>query len=194
MSASTTASGKASSAPRVASFASSSKLSALDRLSSLRLEWNRFYGSLPPLNQSFLIFFNVSVNNLTGPIPVTPTLSKFHTSSFSLNPDLCGEIINKECTRANTTNSKEKQPAAAASATEAANSIHTNSTADDQAIKEYGEVVVYSKTKEIEVQQVRRAEKSGGLVFCGGQTQMYTLEQLMRASAELLGRNDRDYV
>ncbi|KAJ9177289.1 hypothetical protein P3X46_012524 [Hevea brasiliensis] len=239
------------------------QLSALDRLSSLRLEWNRFYGSLPPLNQSFLIFFNVSVNNLTGPIPVTPTLSKFDTSSFSLNPDLCGEIINKECTRVRSpffdwpsssnatspmapldqsaqaeggagvvvlspsspqkhkrttaflsfavgvsvlivsllciffalvnkqskqTNSKEKQPAAAASATEAANSIHTNSTADDQAIKEYGEVVVYSKTKEIEVQQVRRAEKSGGLVFCGGQTQMYTLEQLMRASAELLGR------
>ncbi|KAF2295384.1 hypothetical protein GH714_032717 [Hevea brasiliensis] len=75
------------------------QLSALDRLSSLRLERNHFNGSLPPLNQSFLIFFNVSGNNLTGPIPVTSTLSKFDTSSFSLNPDLCGEIINKACTR-----------------------------------------------------------------------------------------------
>ncbi|KAI3761148.1 hypothetical protein L1987_51556 [Smallanthus sonchifolius] len=30
--------------------------------------------------------------------------------------------------------------------------------------------------------------KSGTLVFCAGETQVYTIEQLMRASAELLGR------
>ncbi|KAJ9170655.1 hypothetical protein P3X46_018747 [Hevea brasiliensis] len=239
------------------------QLSALDRLSSLRLERNHFNGSLPPLNQSFLIFFNVSGNNLTGPIPVTSTLSKFDTSSFSLNPDLCGEIINKACTRtrspffdspssSNATsptatlgqsaqaeggvgvvvlsppspqkhkrttailgfavgvsvlivsllciffvllkkqskqaNSQEKQLAATTSATEAANSIHTNSTGDAQAFREYGEAIVNSETRGIEVQQMRRAEKSGILVFCGGNTQIYTLEQLMRASAELLGR------
>lgn len=237
------------------------QLSALDRLSLLRLEWNQFYGSLPPFNQSFLVSFNVSGNNLTGPIPVTPTLSKFDTSSFSLNPDLCGEIINKACTRVRSpffdsplsssatspaaplgqsaqaeggaglavlspssshkhrrttailgfaagvsvlivsllciffslvkkqnkqVNVKEKQPAAATSAT--ANSIHTNSIEDAKATRESGEVTVTSKTQEIEVQKVRRVEKSGGLVFCGEKRQMYTLEQLMRASAELLGR------
>lgn len=237
------------------------QLSALDRLSLLRLEWNQFYGSLPPFNQSFLVSFNVSGNNLTGPIPVTPTLSKFDTSSFSLNPDLCGEIINKACTRVRSpffdsplsssatspaaplgqsaqaeggaglavlspssshkhrrttailgfaagvsvlivsllciffslvkkqnkqVNVKEKQPAAATSAT--ANSIHTNSIEDAKATRESGEVTVTSKTQEIEVQKVRRVEKSGGLVFCGEKRQMYTLEHLMRASAELLGR------
>lgn len=30
--------------------------------------------------------------------------------------------------------------------------------------------------------------KSGSLIFCAGETQVYTLEQLMRASAEMLGR------
>ncbi|QDP16881.1 hypothetical protein Tsubulata_044027 [Turnera subulata] len=47
-----------------------------------------------------------------------------------------------------------------------------------------------AKTKDIEVGEavaVRAGSKSGGLVFCG-EAQVYTLEQLMRASAELLGR------
>lgn len=35
---------------------------------------------------------------------------------------------------------------------------------------------------------VQRVRKSGDLVFCGGEAELYTLEQLMRASAELLGR------
>lgn len=33
-----------------------------------------------------------------------------------------------------------------------------------------------------------RREKSGNLVFCGGEVKLYTLEQLMRGSAEMLGR------
>uniref|UniRef100_A0A5B7A7K3 Protein kinase domain-containing protein n=2 Tax=Davidia involucrata TaxID=16924 RepID=A0A5B7A7K3_DAVIN len=40
--------------------------------------------------------------------------------------------------------------------------------------------------KKTQVAQLR--EKSGNLVFCEGEAQIYTLEQLMRASAELLGR------
>ncbi|CAE6262629.1 unnamed protein product [Arabidopsis arenosa] len=73
------------------------EINALDRLTSLNLEFNRFNGTLPPLNQSFLISFNVSGNNLTGVIPVTPTLSRFDASSFRSNPGLCGEIINRAC-------------------------------------------------------------------------------------------------
>ncbi|KAG2719788.1 hypothetical protein I3760_02G007300 [Carya illinoinensis] len=38
------------------------------------------------------------------------------------------------------------------------------------------------------IPEVRAVRKSGNLVFCGGQGQPYNLEQLMRASAELLGR------
>ncbi|PON42968.1 Tyrosine-protein kinase [Parasponia andersonii] len=43
-----------------------------------------------------------------------------------------------------------------------------------------------STTKTIE--EVERVQKSGNLVFCVGEARLYSLEQLMRASAELLGR------
>ncbi|KAI8535059.1 hypothetical protein RHMOL_Rhmol10G0145500 [Rhododendron molle] len=72
-------------------------ITVLDRLDYLKLDSNRFNGTIPPLNQSSLTFLNVSDNNLTGPIPVTPTLARFRISSFSSNPNLCGEIIDKEC-------------------------------------------------------------------------------------------------
>ncbi|XAR61918.1 Non-specific serine/threonine protein kinase, partial [Bertholletia excelsa] len=74
------------------------ELNNLGRLYSLSLDSNRLNGSVPPLNQSSLRVFNVSRNNLTGAVPVTPTLIQFGTSSFSWNPGLCGEIIKKECT------------------------------------------------------------------------------------------------
>ncbi|KAF8016463.1 hypothetical protein BT93_H1855 [Corymbia citriodora subsp. variegata] len=38
------------------------------------------------------------------------------------------------------------------------------------------------------IQEVETVRRSGCLVFCAGESQLYTLEQLMRASAELLGR------
>lgn len=37
-------------------------------------------------------------------------------------------------------------------------------------------------------EKVKKLGKSGCLVFCAGEAQVYTLEQLMRASAEMLGR------
>jgi hypothetical protein len=55
-------------------------------------------------------------------------------------------------------------------------------------VGEKGHETINTDAKEGLVQQVRRAERSGSLVFCGGKAQVYTLEQLMRASAELLGR------
>ncbi|KVI06684.1 Leucine-rich repeat-containing protein [Cynara cardunculus var. scolymus] len=55
------------------------------------------------------------------------------------------------------------------------------------------EVMRMEETNELEekvkkLQQGMAMGKSGNLVFCAGETQLYTLEQLMRASAELLGR------
>ncbi|KMZ61671.1 putative inactive receptor kinase [Zostera marina] len=40
----------------------------------------------------------------------------------------------------------------------------------------------------ISEQKVRKLGKSGCLVFCAGEASMYSLEQLMKASAEMLGR------
>ncbi|MCD7455005.1 hypothetical protein HAX54_026733 [Datura stramonium] len=71
-----------------------SGLTVLDRLNYLRLDSNWFNGSIPPLNQTQLQIFNVSNNNLTGPVPVTPTLKKFNIRSFLWNPSLCGEVVN----------------------------------------------------------------------------------------------------
>ncbi|KAL2333514.1 hypothetical protein Fmac_014727 [Flemingia macrophylla] len=42
--------------------------------------------------------------------------------------------------------------------------------------------------REVKVRKMEEAHRSGKLVFCCGEVQQYTLEMLMRASAELLGR------
>ncbi|XP_059623917.1 probable inactive receptor kinase At5g67200 [Cornus florida] len=226
------------------------ELTLLDRLNYLRLDWNRFNGSIPPLNQSALAVFNVSVNNLTGPIPVTPTLSRFDTSSFSWNPSLCGEIIDKACGSSTSPFFNSSSAAAAASpptpliqnaqgvvisppspkkhkrigviillviaililiaavlccfvlikkrrhqmsssksTMSSPENANTDATNNNTLIIVENEPEVKEKTTQIQIQSVQQhREKSGTLVFCSGEAEMYTLEQLMRASAELLGR------
>lgn len=229
-------------------------LTYLDRLNSLRLESNRFNGTLPPFNQSFLLIFNVSGNNLTGPIPATPTLSRFGTNSFLWNSGLCGEILDKACSsrtpffdspnttsptsqplvqsasqglivsppsskkhkktglilgvsigvsimvtallcllaisRTNRTSSKSPSKPAMSTTDDVVDTYPTYPTyptisTSKTEVREDNELVI-SKPKTIEV--VQRAQRSGNLVFCFGEAQLYSLEQLMRASAELLGR------
>lgn len=69
----------------------------LRRLYVLYLENNLFSGQIPPFNQSSLRFFNVSNNNLSGEIPITPALIRFNISSFSGNVNLCSEQIHIPC-------------------------------------------------------------------------------------------------
>ncbi|KAK3221848.1 hypothetical protein Dsin_008873 [Dipteronia sinensis] len=224
------------------------------------LEWNRFNGSLPALNQSSLMVFNVSGNNLTGAIPVTPTLSRFDTSAFGLNPNLCGEIINKACdSRSPFFDSPTSPPTAPLEQSGQSQGIvvlnppsqrnnHKKSTlvlgfcigfavlvsslfcifvlirrnGGERISKEppttsfdTPDIITYPEpessrnnlthveenkfqveTKANKILQVeetplpsqRLIKKSGSLVFCAGESELYSLEQLMRASAELLGR------
>ncbi|KAL6496429.1 actin-regulating kinase prk1 [Orobanche gracilis] len=63
-------------------------LATLPKLVELRLENNRFEGEVPRFQQDRLRDFNVSNNELIGPIP--QTLRHFNASSFSGNTDLCG--------------------------------------------------------------------------------------------------------
>ncbi|KAJ4961186.1 hypothetical protein NE237_021096 [Protea cynaroides] len=70
-----------------------SSLLKLRRLYILHLQDNRFTGEIPPLNQTSLRFFNVSNNQLSGKIPITPALIGFNSSSFSNNLNLCGDQI-----------------------------------------------------------------------------------------------------
>uniref|UniRef100_A0A7N0TF81 Protein kinase domain-containing protein n=1 Tax=Kalanchoe fedtschenkoi TaxID=63787 RepID=A0A7N0TF81_KALFE len=61
-------------------------------LRTLFLQNNRFSGAIPAIvNTSYLVGFNVSNNNLTGEIP--ETLSKFPESSFAGNLQLCGKPL-----------------------------------------------------------------------------------------------------
>ncbi|KAM7262552.1 hypothetical protein ACFE04_000235 [Oxalis oulophora] len=224
------------------------QLNKLDRLISLNLEFNQFNGTLPPLNQSLLLIFNVSGNNLTGPIPVTATLLKFDTSSFSANPNLCGEIINKVCgapffdngnatssisppgpleqsqtvvvdVNGSQTSTKGKRKthivilgftigvlvlvatlfsifvlvkrnrSSSSNTLEIAKSPCVSINVQDSTIAKIEEDSRFeSKIGSGSVDDLRRVRNSGNLVFCGNETGMYSLEQLMRASAELLGR------
>lgn len=52
------------------------------------------------------------------------------------------------------------------------------------------EVLEVRTENDTKVKKMEEAHKSGKLVFCCGEVQEYTLEQLMRASAELLGRGN----
>lgn len=68
----------------------------LSRLYMLYLQDNQLSGTIPPFGQNSLRFFNVSDNLLSGQIPETSSLARFNSSSFIGN-DLCGDQIRKPC-------------------------------------------------------------------------------------------------
>ncbi|XP_061363251.1 pollen receptor-like kinase 4 [Gastrolobium bilobum] len=75
----------------------SKSLVSLILLEKLFLHDNRLTGSIPEFSQSSLEIFNVSNNNLEGPIPTTQTLQSFDSASFSGNPRLCGSPSLNSC-------------------------------------------------------------------------------------------------
>ncbi|XP_027346874.1 probable inactive receptor kinase At5g67200 [Abrus precatorius] len=210
------------------------QLTLLDRLISLRLNSNNFTGTVPALNQTALRLFDVSFNNLTGPVPVTPTLVLFNATSFSGNPGLCGEIIHKQCdprshffgtgasSSAPLSQSEESQgivvvpsptrtkrghkktglvfgfvfvgvailAAFALAVMALARKRQTGSRKPEPLEMESVPAAeeIEMGEREVKVKKMEEAHRSGKLVFCCGEVQHYTLEQLMRASAELLGR------
>ncbi|XP_062099610.1 putative receptor like protein 25 [Humulus lupulus] len=71
----------------------------MTRLESLDLSQNDFSGEIPPklVQLTFLAFFNVSDNHLTGPIPRGRQLDAFDNSSFMGNLGLCGDPLSNKC-------------------------------------------------------------------------------------------------
>lgn len=226
------------------------QITGLDRLDTLRLEWNSFTGPLPPLNQTLLNTFNVSGNNLTGPIPATSTLSRFGPTSFTGNPGLCGETVNRACAEpffggsGNTNESSIPAPLGQSAQSQGAVVVGLSPPASTPLKKPgrtgvilgftigvfllvAGVLLVFSLVKarggsnaEVNPKEMtelaavssepppravpigksinpkikseelapQRVQRTGYLVFCSGEVEHYTLEQLMKASAELLGR------
>ncbi|GAV81365.1 Pkinase domain-containing protein/LRR_8 domain-containing protein [Cephalotus follicularis] len=66
-------------------------LAELPRLIELRLDGNQFEGHVPDFQQKGLKFVNLANNELEGPIP--PSLSKMDASLFSGNKNLCGKPL-----------------------------------------------------------------------------------------------------
>lgn len=60
-------------------------------------------------------------------------------------------------------------------------------TASSEATNSKAQVEGVSERKPV-INEIQKLKKSGNLVFVGGEVEGYSLEQLMRASAELLGR------
>ncbi|KAL5211578.1 hypothetical protein ABZP36_022425 [Zizania latifolia] len=83
----------------------------LTNLQVLDLSSNSFTGTIPEaLNKlHFLSAFNVSNNNLEGPIPTVGQLSTFPSSSFGGNPKLCGPMLVKHCSSAETPSAPTKR-------------------------------------------------------------------------------------
>uniref|UniRef100_A0A6N2M1Z8 Protein kinase domain-containing protein n=1 Tax=Salix viminalis TaxID=40686 RepID=A0A6N2M1Z8_SALVM len=187
----------------------------LSRLYVLYLEDNNFTGAIPPLNQTSLRFFNVSSNKLSGQIPVTPSLIRFNTSSFIGNLNLCGVQIQNPCNDLNFGPSLSptypySKPSSKRSKTI---KIAAATAAGFNGRKKGGPSMVEERNKGV-VGVERGGEASGGaggmdgnnggrqggfsweseglgsLVFLGaGDQQMsYSLEDLLKASAETLGR------
>ncbi|XP_024455049.2 probable inactive receptor kinase At2g26730 isoform X1 [Populus trichocarpa] len=62
----------------------------LPNLKQLELQQNYLDGEIPPFNQPTLTLFNVSYNHLQGSIPDTDVLRRFSESSYDHNSNLCG--------------------------------------------------------------------------------------------------------
>ncbi|KAK8486123.1 hypothetical protein V6N12_000949 [Hibiscus sabdariffa] len=152
----------------------------MTHLTGLFLQNNKFSGSLPSIDSDGLDDFNVANNSLNGSIP--DTLSKYSASSFAGNLGLCGGPLRPSivalllllflilCLRKRQ-RQPSKQQKSAATGTRAVPPAEagTSSSKDDLT----GASTEGERNK---------------LVFFGGGVYNFDLEDLLRASAEVLGK------
>lgn len=72
-------------------------LTGLPNLTLLQLNDNHITGYLPAFRQTSLKYFNVSFNDLRGPVPDTKVLQSFGYNSYLGNPEMCGPPTENPC-------------------------------------------------------------------------------------------------
>ncbi|KAL8549499.1 hypothetical protein ACS0TY_008366 [Phlomoides rotata] len=160
----------------------------LTQLLTLRLEENGLLGSIPDLRLPNLQDFNVSGNRLTGEIPVS--LSNFPATSFWNNPVLCGAPL-KKCKAVSGDPKRSPKPTVASSPTAMptqANppiTCYSNELESGKSSISSVEKIVYSSSPY--PNPAHSGFERGKIVFFEGERR-FELEDLLRASAEMLGK------
>ncbi|KAL4575581.1 hypothetical protein LXL04_022429 [Taraxacum kok-saghyz] len=197
----------------------------LQRLYVFHVDDNIFTGKIPPFSQTTLTYLNLSNNQLSGEIPMTRTLLRFNSTSFTGNIDLCSNSFSIPCGFAPSPSFTPAYPTATNGTSyhhRWITKIITMITASVGALSLLCVILILlalslkkdekSKTAFVD-KGLESAEAVGGgggnsdssgsswegdggcgmgtLVFCGGgeKPEMnYKLEDLLKASAETLGR------
>ncbi|KAM0943229.1 putative transferase, protein kinase RLK-Pelle-LRR-III family [Dioscorea sansibarensis] len=183
-------------------------IASLQRLVELRLDDNQFDGGLPELRQSGLVLVNVSNNNLSGEIP--GSLSSSDPSLFTGNKDLCGAPLTVQCTKEKVSK-KLSAPLvlslvvvviavvlAIASVIIAAQ--HRRKDKKEKFIvageipspakqEDSSQSSIFSYTDNSdEFEERKLVQEKGKLVFVREERERFEMEDLLKASAEVLGR------
>ncbi|KAL5850022.1 hypothetical protein ACOSQ4_008035 [Xanthoceras sorbifolium] len=172
-------------------------LTTLEKLVGLNLEGNQFEGTIPDFRKAQLTMVDFSNNQLVGPIPAS--LGAFNPSSFSGNKGLCGKPM-EACK-----SSKKKTiliivvvvvAVVALAAIVAISYIRrrgskpskSKTTQDTKALKKYdmGQKEAQTTNDDSASGNPQKPE-NGKLYFVREDRERFDLQDLLRASAEVLG-------
>ncbi|XP_020548153.1 pollen receptor-like kinase 4 [Sesamum indicum] len=174
------------------------------KLIELKLENNQFTGTIPAISSDNLKLLNLSNNLLEGPIPAP--LLKMDPSGFSGNKGLCGKPVGSECNSSPPDDAvpsdtdKSKSPSTATIAIIVASVVVglfvlvllfvllSRKNRTPQTPEFEGTVSEGNATPTPPTTTTRKSEQqSGKLSFVREDRAKFDLQDLMRASAEVLG-------
>ncbi|KAI3445719.1 hypothetical protein Pfo_002384 [Paulownia fortunei] len=190
-----------------------SSLPYLNSLESLLLEDNNLTGPIPGFNQSSLQKFNVSHNNLSGAIPETKTLQSFGLSSYVGNEKLCGPPTPSFCNATTDLSESSSENSGDKSDSSRFTAILVVVNVIVLVVILFLFIIYYKKYKKLKKEMKakkllpkdeehdsttadRAMEKRapegerGKLVFMGNNKPRFELDDLLKASAEGLGKGN----
>ncbi|XP_068638496.1 pollen receptor-like kinase 4 [Aristolochia californica] len=175
-------------------------LTRAGKLIDLRLDDNQFTGKIPDFKQAGLNFVNVSSNQLEGPIPAV--LSNLNSNLFSDNKDLCGKPLDMSC------GSPKKKISTvllvililigiaialgilwaiwAFFRRDSSEEDELSRTAKGKTVDVDGHEQGSPRYSSVELKTAREQQEQGRLVFVASDRERFELQDLMRASAEVL--------